>query len=100
MAAGTTELSWGSELARIAAKLSQVRRTTELGFHTEPRFNEKGKTVEVIVPNEWAFVYGRLVKTPRLSEDCGAKGCGGDDVPLVIVAKEQEVRTLAGGDVR
>lgn len=86
------------ESTRIAAKLSEVRKTTELGFHKEPNFNAEGKPVDTIVPNEWALVYGRLVKTPRLDEDCGAEGCGGDDVPLVIIAKAQEVHTLPGVD--
>lgn len=79
---------------RIAAKLSAVRRTTDLGSHQEPRFNADGKQHVVMVPNEWALVYGRLVRSPRLDKDCGVGGCGGDDVPLIIVAKEHEVRTL------
>jgi hypothetical protein len=81
----------------IAAKLSAVRRTTELGSHQEPRFNADDKPGIAMVPNDWAIVYGRLVKAPRLDEDCGGDGCGGDDVPLILVAKEQEVRTLARG---
>jgi len=86
------------ERARIAAKLSGVRKSTELGSHEEPRFDAERTPSRVVVPNEWAFVYGRLVKTPRLDEDCGPGGCGGDDVPLVIIAKGQEVHTVAGGD--
>ena len=82
----------------ISAKLAEVRRTTALGSHEEPQLNAEGKVRAGIVPNEWAFIYGRLVKTPRLDEDCGSDGCGGDDVPLVIIANEQEVHTLAGGD--
>jgi len=82
------------EPTRIAAKLSAVRKTTDLGSHQEPRFNADGKPKIAMVPNEWALVFGRLVRTPRLDEDCGVGGCGGDDVPLIIVAKEQEVRTL------
>jgi hypothetical protein len=81
---------------RIAAKLSEVRRTTELGSHEEPQFNSAGKLTTKLVPNEWALVYGRLVRTPRLNEDCGVGGCGGDDVPLVIIAKEREVHVLSG----
>jgi hypothetical protein len=50
-----------------------------------------------MVPNEWALVYGRVVKTSRLDRDCGVDGCGGDDVPLAIIAKEQEVQKLATG---
>ena len=83
---------------RITAKLSEVRRTTALRSHEEPQLNAEGKVRTAIVPNEWAFVYGRLVKTPRLDEDCGSDGCGGDEVPLVLIANEQEVHTLAGGD--
>lgn len=86
------------ERARIIAKLSEVRRTTPLGSHEEPRLNAEGKVRTAIVPNEWVFIYGRLVKTPRLDEDCGSDGCGGDDVPLVIIAIGQELHTLSGGD--
>jgi hypothetical protein len=86
------------EQIRITAKLSDIRRTTALGSHGEPQLNAEGKVRTAIVPNEWAFVYGRLVKTPRLDEDCGSGGCGGEDVPLVIIANAQEVQTLAGGD--
>jgi hypothetical protein len=87
------------ERTRIAAKLSEVRKTTELGAHEESQFNAEGKLDTALVPNEWAFIYGRLVKSDlRLDEDCSVGGCGGDDVPLVIIAKQQEIHTLAGGD--
>lgn len=86
------------ERTRLAAKLSEVRKTAELGSHKETQFNAEGKRHTVGVPTEWALVYGRLVKTPRLDEDCGVGGCGGDDVPLVLIAKEQEIHSLAGGD--
>jgi hypothetical protein len=82
---------------RIAAKLSEVRKTTKLGSHEEPRFDADGKIHTAVVANEWALIYGRLVKTPRLDEDCGVGGCGGDDVPLVIIAKKQEIHKLADG---
>ena len=82
------------ERTRITAKLSEVRRTTALGSHEEPQLNAEGKVRTAIVPNQWAFVYGRLVKTPRLDEDCGPDGCGGDDVPLVIIANEQSTPSV------
>ena len=86
------------ERTRIAAKLSEVRKTTELGSHEEPQVTPDGKLHTTVVPNEWVLVYGRLVKMPLVDEDCGAGGCGGDDVALVIIAKKQEIHTLAGGD--
>jgi len=55
-----------------AAKLSVVRRTTRLGFHQEPRFKADGQPSTAVTPNEWAAVYGRIVRSPRLDEDCGA----------------------------
>jgi len=79
-----------------AAKLSVVRRTTRLGFHQEPRFKADGQPSTAVTPNEWAAVYGRIVRSPRLDEDCGASGCGGDDVPLIIIAEPSEVHTLRG----
>jgi hypothetical protein len=82
------------EPTRLAAKLSAVRKTTDLGSHQEPRFNAEGKPHIAMMPNEWAVVYGRLVRSSRFDEDCGVNGCGGDDVPLIIVAKEYEVRML------
>jgi len=80
--------------AVVAAKLSAVRRTTKLGSHEEPRFADGHLSIDV-VPNEWAVVYGRIVRSPRLDEDCGARGCGGDDVPLVIIAEPYQVHRLS-----
>jgi hypothetical protein len=48
------------------------------------------------VPNEWAVVYGRIIRLPNLDKDCGAKGCGGDDVPLMIIAEPHNVYSLRG----
>jgi len=70
----------------IAAKLAAVRETTELGSHQVPGFTKDGHVTYVTVPNEWAVVYGRIVKSPSLDDDCGAGGCGGDDVPLIVIA--------------
>ena len=84
------------QAAVLAAKLSVVRRTTKLGSHQEPRFKADGHPSTAVVPNEWAIVYGRIVRSPRLDEDCGAGGCGGDDVPLIIIADPSEVHTLRG----
>jgi len=83
----------------VAAKLIIVRRTTELGSHDEPQFRVEGHSVVytgiAATPNEWAVVYGRIVKLPKLEEDCGSGGCGGDDVPLMIVAEPYNVRRIA-----
>ena len=46
-------------------------------------------------PNKWAIVYGRIIKVPNLDEDCGAGGCGGDNVLLVIIAEPFNVHRLA-----
>jgi hypothetical protein len=80
----------------VAAKLSAVRQTTRLGSHQEPRFKVDGQPSNAAVPNEWAVVYGRIVRSPRLNKDCGTGGCGGDDVPLIIIAEPGEVHTLRG----
>jgi len=82
----------------ISAKLAAVRKTTRLGVHQEPRFKADGGTIvytrRTDVPNEWAIVYGRIVRAPNLSEDCGEAGCGGDDVPLLIVAEPYNAHRL------
>lgn len=78
----------------VAAKLSAVRKTAKLGSHQEPRFRPDGSGSTVAVPNQWAVVYGRIVKSPRLDEDCGAGGCGGDDVPVMIATRQDELRML------
>lgn len=84
----------------VTAKLSIVRQTTELGEHQEPRLKDEGRpkvgSASAAVPNAWAVVYGRIVKAPNLNEDCGAAGCGGDDVPLVIIAEPYNVYRLRG----
>ena len=88
--------------AVVAEKLSLVRRTTRLGVHQEPRFTTEGQVIRyshtATVANEWAVAYGRVVRSPDLDEDCGPKGCGGDNVPLVIIANEQDVHRLPDGD--
>jgi hypothetical protein len=75
----------------VAMKLSVVRKSTTLGVHDELRITTTGgstKVSEVKVPNQWAVVYGRIVKLPKLDEKgCGLEGCGGDDWPLVLVAE-------------
>ena len=83
--------------ADLVAKLSAVRKSTTLGFHEEPQIETKGGSTKVSivhVPNEWAVAYGRLVKLPDLDRDCGPEGCGGDDVPLMIVVKPYNVHCL------
>ena len=79
----------------LALRLSAVRRATELGTHQEPGINAIGNSiVYTAVPNQWGLVYGRIAKNPDLDEDCGAGGCGGDDVPLVIIAEPYNVHEL------
>ena len=80
------------DVAQVAAKLSAIRKTTSLGSHGEPGIDGSRR----VVPNEWALVYGRIIKLPRFDEDCGSEGCGGDDVPLAIIAESHQVRRLQG----
>jgi hypothetical protein len=86
------------ERSVVAAKLSVVRKTTKLGFHQEPQFSADGHSIVYTgtapLPNQWALVYGLIVRSPRLDEDCGAEGCGGDDVPLIIIAEPYQVHRL------
>ena len=61
------------ERSIIAAKLLIVQRATKLGVHQEPQFKSDGRSVQYThtadVPNLWAAVYGRIVRTPNLNED-------------------------------
>jgi len=88
------------ESSALAAKLSTIRKTTKLGFHQEPQFKvDRGsRTITyshaASVPNQWAVVYGRIVAVPDLSEDCGVGGCGGFDVPLIVIAESYNVYRL------
>jgi hypothetical protein len=83
------------EPAPVAAKLSIVRKTTNLRSHDEPTFRADGKSTVYngtkSVKNEWAVVYGRVMKNASLDENCGVGGCGGDNVPLTIVVKPYNV---------
>jgi hypothetical protein len=80
--------------AVVAAKLSAVRKTTRLGTHQEPRHEADGHWTTTEVPNEWVVVYGRIVRLPRVDKDCGAEGCGGDDIPLGIIADPGQIHKL------
>jgi hypothetical protein len=83
------------ERSVLAAKLMVVRTTTKLGVHQEPQLKVDGRSIMyAVVPNEWATVYWRIVTVPRLNKDCGARGCGGDNVPLVIIAEPYNVHRL------
>lgn len=82
----------------VASKLLIVRKTTKAGFHQEREFKKDGHSIVYTqtaeVPNEWAIVYGRILRVPNLNEDCRAGGCGGDNVPLVIIAEPYNVHRL------
>ena len=88
------------EQAALAAKLFAVRQTTKLGTHEEPYFKKDGNSIvyagQTVRPNEWAVVYGRIVRMPELNEDCGVEGCGGDNVPLMLIAEPYNVHKIAG----
>ena len=79
------------ERSVIAPKLLIVRKTTKVRSHQELQFKADGHSVvhthSAKVPNEWAIVYGRIVRVSNLNEDCGAVGCGGDNVPLAIITE-------------
>jgi len=87
------------EPSTVAAKLRAVRQTTKLGTHEEPYFKKDGNSIvyagQRLKPNEWAVVYGRISRNPRLSEDCGAEGCGGDNMPLMLIAEPYNVHRIA-----
>jgi len=57
----------------LAGKLANVRKTTALGTHKEPRYKMVDNRITfsefVDVPNEWAVVYGRLAKIPEPGQD-------------------------------
>jgi hypothetical protein len=72
------------ERSVLAAKLLVVRTTTKLGVHQEPQFKADGRSI----------MYTHTAAVPKLNEDCGARGCGGDDVPLVIIAEPYNVHRL------
>jgi hypothetical protein len=86
------------ERSVVASKLSILRKTTTLGSHQEPQLKADGNSIvyshTAEVPNEWAVVYGRIVRVANLSEDCGAEGCGGDNVPLIIIAEPYNIHGL------
>lgn len=87
------------EQSAVAAKLLTVRETTKLGTHEEPYFKTDGNSIvyagQRVIPNEWAVVYGRIMRMPRLNKDCGAKGCGGDNVPLMLIAEPYNIHRVA-----
>lgn len=87
------------EQSAVAAKLRTVRQTTKLGTHEEPYFKKDGNSIvyagQTSRPNEWAVVYGRIARMPNLNEDCGVEGCGGDNVPLMLIAEPYNVRRIA-----
>jgi hypothetical protein len=89
------------ERSIIAEKLLIVQKATKLGVHQEPQFKSDGNSAQdahtAAVPNVWAAVYGRIVRPPYLDEDCGATGCGGDNVPVVIIAEPYNVHRLSEG---
>lgn len=86
------------ERSVLAAKLFIIRKTTKLDLQDRPQFEaDRHRIVYTHTtsrPNEWAVVYGRIAGVPKLNEDCGAGGCGGDNVPLVVIAEPYNVHRL------
>jgi hypothetical protein len=87
------------EQSAVAAKLLAVRQTTKLGTHEEPYFKKDGNSIvyagQKLRPNEWAVVYGRIARVSKLNEDCGVEGCGGDNVPLILISEPYNVHRIA-----
>jgi hypothetical protein len=81
------------ETSVVAERLSEVRKTTPLGTHLEPEYAH-GHWTSVATSNQWAVVYGQVVRSPRLDEHCGVRGCGGDDVPLILIATPANVHPV------
>jgi len=83
------------EQSAVAAKLLVVRQTTKLGAHEEPYFKKDGNSIvyagQRLRPNEWAVVYGRIKRVPKLNKNCGVEGCGGDNVPLILISEPYNV---------
>jgi hypothetical protein len=80
----------------LASKLAKIRKTTALGTHVEPRYKKVENRITFShfadVPNEWAVVYGKLVKIPEEGED---------GVRLSLVVVRQNVQILdANGTLR
>jgi hypothetical protein len=69
----------------IAATLSLVRKGTKLGSHEEPNadIHTAAHGHSNVVQNDWAVVYGRIVKAHT-----------GDDVQLMILAEPGAVRRI------
>ena len=82
--------------AVVAAKLAAVRKTTKLGTHREPGLDARGHPSTHLVPNDWVVVYGRIVRSPVLEKDCGRSGCGGFDVPLIVMTGADQVHRIRG----
>lgn len=80
------------EPAQLAEKLLVIQRTTELGTHEEPVFKKGGGLGTGTVPNQWAAIYGVLVKSGFLA-DCHSKDCPGD-LALFVVANPRDVHPL------
>jgi hypothetical protein len=78
----------------VATKIAEVRKTTKLSTHTRPALDSQRHPVTVVEPNDWAVVYGRVVRSPQLDENCGRRGCGGDNVPLLILAEQDQVHIV------
>jgi hypothetical protein len=63
-----------------------------------PIFRAQGRTLthagEISVADDWAVIYGRVVKSPDLSEDCGPRGCGRFDVPILLITTSANTHVL------
>jgi len=57
----------------LAGKLADVRKTTALGTHKEPKYQRVDNRITFShfadVPNEWAVVYGQLAEIPEPGQD-------------------------------
>jgi len=80
--------------AVVAAKLATGRKTTKLGAHHEPSRDLRGRPSTALVPNQWVVVYGRIVRSPHLDEDCGRSICSGFDAPLIVIAYPDQIHVI------
>lgn len=81
------------DLPVLGEKLATVRKNTNLGTHQVPRLNGG----VVLVPNEWAVVYGRVFSSAHLTRrgPCHGIGCNGFmGAPLAIIIERKNLHSF------
>ena len=96
--AETTERQ--AEARTVSHRSEIIDRPQDHEGQFSPRTTVKGRwALDCAHPfgkgSEWGgIVYGRIVRVSNLNEDCGAGGCGGDNVPLAIITEPYNVHRL------